>query len=146
MSTATQEQAKVEKQGPEQPKPFKMETPFFGQMVLFYPDGAKTARKPVVAHVYSASRSGQSVQLQKVGSTEVNYSVRHVDDPRLRESEDQRQEGAWDFLEEHYELKRLQAEVEELKSVGGGSEVAALRQEVAALKAAFAAFADAKKK
>jgi hypothetical protein len=52
-------------------------------------------------------------------------AVRHVSDPKLSLNADQREQGAWDFTDEHYENKMFQVQMER--------RVKALEKQIAAL-------------
>lgn len=79
---------------------FVMPTVRQGAIVRFYPSGRRTARQAEVATVLRVS--DRSVVLRIESNVRMD-TVRHVDDPKLNLNRDQRETGAWDFTEEHYE-------------------------------------------
>lgn len=92
--TATIEQ-EVEQRVREEVQAFEMPRPSMGQTVAWYPSGIKGGACEV-AHVLKVSK--RNLLLQRISGTCVE-TVRHVDDPKLKLSAEQRESGAWDFTD-----------------------------------------------
>lgn len=71
-----------------------------GSKVLYYPHAILNSRTPSMGTVIWKGQNGRIITIQEVdfyGRTLIREAVRHVDDPKLRLNEDQREFGAWDF-------------------------------------------------
>lgn len=71
-----------------------------GQPVVFYPMAQINSRRPSMGTVIWIGQNNRIVDILEVdqhGKTLVRECVRHVDDPKLKLNEDQRENGAWDF-------------------------------------------------
>lgn len=79
-----------------EPKPWAMPLPEVGEVVLFYQDGdvAVGGAPMVVLKVTAPTITGR---LQTLETVTMKQSVRHVDDPVLRERPRSKQFGTWDF-------------------------------------------------
>lgn len=88
---------------------FQMPVPSAGTPVLWYRSGIKTSKKPEVVFVLSVGN--RSIRA-RTAYGELLETVRHVADPKLDQSKDQRESGAWDFTEDHYRRAAWTADVE----------------------------------
>ena len=77
---------------------FVMPRPVCGQSVLWFPTGERAATiKPEVGFIL---RVGTRNIIVRLASGNAMESVRHISDPKLQLSSEQRENGAWDFTEE----------------------------------------------
>ncbi len=81
---------------------FQMPYVKVGQPVLWFPGGLRTGKDPHVAFVLKASQRNMS--LKTIGGMRYD-AVRHIDDPKLKMNEDQRENGAWDYTDEFKDQK-----------------------------------------
>lgn len=93
-------------------KPFIMPKPLRGSSVIWYPHGLR-GDVSEVAFVLKLFAGSIVIQL---ASGLVKEAVRHVDDPRLQDNEHQRENGAWDYTDDHRTLVDLQSRLAELES------------------------------
>ena len=75
---------------------FTMTKPNVGQSVMWYPSGNKS-RNGEMAFVLEAKH--RTILIQRASGVCME-TVRHVDDPKLKLSEDHRESGAWDFTDD----------------------------------------------
>lgn len=71
-----------------------------GQDVVFYPMAHVNSRRPSLGKVIWIGQNNRIINILETdqhGKTLVRECVRHMDDPKLRLNEDQRENGAWDF-------------------------------------------------
>ena len=96
--------------------PYKMPSVQVGDIVFWYPDGARTlAPFPAIVTVVGQSAINVNVFSQHQYNTRPQDGVRHIDDPLARDVE-LREQGAWDYIPQHKKLLELHAQVEELLS------------------------------
>lgn len=77
---------------------FVMPPTRIGQTVLFFRFGSRDGKLPFVGYIIE--RKASTVKIKTVDG-EIWGAVRHIDDPRLKESEEQRRDlGAWDYTDE----------------------------------------------
>lgn len=70
-----------------------------GQTVLYYRHGVRDGKIPHVGYVLKINRTTLTIRTVDAG---IYSAVRHLDDPRLVESPEQRADlGAWDYTDEH---------------------------------------------
>ncbi|MBM4401615.1 MAG: hypothetical protein FJ045_06660, partial [Crenarchaeota archaeon] len=86
---------------------FEMPRATIGMPVLWYPTGRREAKTSRVAYMIHCG--GRTATLQ-VSNGRVD-AVRHVDDPKLDLSQDQREQGAWDFTYDWKELQEFKQQV-----------------------------------
>jgi hypothetical protein len=86
---------------------YEMPRPCPGQTVTWFPSGSRDG-KGENAQVLSAGKRNIVVLRASGGAME---SVRHVEDPKLKLSAEQRASGAWDFTERDKKLDTMQKEV-----------------------------------
>jgi hypothetical protein len=110
MSTATAEKPKAEAPKVEEtPPPFSMPKVRVGQQVRFYRYGEiNDQHPPEIAFVIKSGRN--VLTLLKTIDGFPRQSVLHINDPRLKNT-DQRENGAWDYIEDEIEQKRLNADL-----------------------------------
>jgi hypothetical protein len=107
----TEEQLRMKAQ--EQIDSFKMPVPPRGQSILWYPSGLKSSK----AEIGFVLRVGARNIVINLASGLARESVRHVDDPKLQTSVEQREGGAWDFTDDWKEIQALRKDVTELKKL-----------------------------
>lgn len=90
-------------------KPFTMPEPSPGMPVLWYRQGIKEGRKAEIAFVLSVGN--RSIRA-RTAYGELQETVRHIADPKLKENRDQRENGGWDFTDDHYARAAWTADVE----------------------------------
>jgi len=88
---------------------FEMPKVKAGTAVLFYPTGRADSHL-TVAFLVRTSRTGRNVMLKTVDG-HVYDAVRHVTDPKLDINSDHRENGAWDFTDEHKQTRKECAEI-----------------------------------
>lgn len=88
---------------------YKMPAVKAGMIVRWFPSGTRTARNPDIAQVKKVSE--RSVVLVLSYGQQID-TVRHVDDPKLTLNADQRETGAWDYTEEHYQRAAWESHVD----------------------------------
>lgn len=92
-----------------------------GQSVVFYPSGVRNSRTPSLGVVFYDN--GRIVSLMEVaadGRILIREGVRHIDDPKLRLNETQRENGAWDFSPADMELRARLDDIDaHLKAIEG---------------------------
>lgn len=88
---------------------YKMPAITAGTIVRYFPSGTRTARRPDIAQVKTVSE--RSVVLVLTWGQQID-TVRHVDDPKLTLNADQRENGAWDYTDEHYQRAAWEQSVE----------------------------------
>lgn len=93
---------------------FQAPQPNIGEVVMWYRNGKKDASPPSAMIVVKINQNARTCHLLPMGSGELLHAIRHVTDPRLKESEELRKEGAWDFSEEKYQIAELKKKVEAL--------------------------------
>jgi hypothetical protein len=79
---------------------FKAPDVLVGQDVVFYPMAHVNSRRPSLGKVIWIGQNQRIVNILETdqhGKTLVREAVRHIDDPKLKLNEDQRENGAWDF-------------------------------------------------
>lgn len=117
MSTAVAEKPKAEAPKAETPKVEEVSKPKFqmpkvrvGQQVQYWRYGEKLPNEPPeIAFVIKAGHNVISY-LKTIDGTP-KQSVLHIDDPKLKEKPHQRENGAWDFIEEEIEQRKLNADL-----------------------------------
>ena len=77
---------------------FQMPQCTIGVPVLWFPSGRPSRQKAQVAYMIHCG--GRTVTLQLATGRRLD-AVRHIDDPKLQLNADQREQGAWDFTDEH---------------------------------------------
>jgi predicted transcriptional regulator len=86
---------------------YEMPPVSLGQRVLWFQFGDR-GKVPHIAFVIEKKRS--TIKVRTVGN-EVRSAIRHMGDPRLRESEEQRRDhGGWDYTEEEVEDRKFKAD------------------------------------
>lgn len=83
----------------QQAEDFKMPVPYRGQKLLFWRRG-NLAAPPEIAFAITVHRSGRSVEVQLL-SGQMQATVIHRADPRCLMAPEQKENGVWDFAEEH---------------------------------------------
>lgn len=68
-----------------------------GQPVAYHPNGVRS-KNPAIGLVLNNGMRG-AVTLRLLGNRQVIEAVAHIDDPRLKESADRRENGAWDLTD-----------------------------------------------
>jgi hypothetical protein len=109
--TTTLEQEVSEKRN-EEVAAFVMTKPCRGQCVTWYSAGTRDCTGEMAFILEIGKRN---VVLQRASGLAME-SVRHIDDPKLKLSVDQRESGAWDFTDRDKQLDKLQATVNDLHS------------------------------
>lgn len=87
----------VEDEAP--PPEFKMPPTHVGMVVAWLP-GGRRERSYQVGIVVKISPSARALTLRMADGA-LKPTVRHVDDPKLDFIEDAREQGAWDYTDEH---------------------------------------------
>jgi len=87
---------------------FSMPSVPVGTAVLWYPMGRRSAM-PMVAYVLHCG--ARTTQLYLASGRRMD-AVRHLADPKLELNSDQRENGAWDFTEQHKEFISFREEME----------------------------------
>jgi len=90
---------------------FQMPKVEVGTALAFYPAGRPNAHS-TVGFLVRISRTGRNVMLKTVDGL-VYDAVRHVEDPKLEINSDHRENGAWDFTDEHKRLEKNRQELVE---------------------------------
>lgn len=102
----------------EEVQSFKMPPISLGMNVAYF-RGAQREASHMIATVVKVSNSGRAVVLRTAAGQPVE-SVRHVDDPKLKFSEDAAQNGSWDYTPEYKDnqarFARLQEQIESLRA------------------------------
>jgi len=112
---------------PEQLEAFEMPRPARGEALLWYPHGDRN-ETPEIGYVREVNRRGITLAVNGVAFA----PVRHIDDPKLLLHSRQRENGAWEFPEDHNtKMQPIVADLRERLSV--------LERQVAALQEQFAA-------
>lgn len=75
---------------------YTMPKPAIGQPVMWFPSGTRQTRGEVVFVIRAGNRN---IVVQRAGGI-CEEGVRHIDDPKLQLSEEQRIGGAWDFTDD----------------------------------------------
>lgn len=101
---------------------FVMPRPVIGQTVLWYPNGDKNGDPEVTI----VRKRGHRTIVIGTALGVNREAVRHVDDPKLKQSVSQRESGAWDFndRDKQYDqllnkINSLDAKVSALESKNG---------------------------
>lgn len=74
---------------------YKMPRPSIGQSVLWYPSGTK---ETTAETTFVLEAKARTIVIQRASGV-CEASVRHLDDPKLQLSIEQRAAGAWDFTD-----------------------------------------------
>jgi hypothetical protein len=102
----------------EQINAFKMPRPRLGENVLWWRHGTTTVGDPEVAFILKIGQ--RNVKLRTADGM-IYQTVLHVDDPKLKLNEHQREPGAWQFAEAdsklHARVVALEAKVAELSEL-----------------------------
>ena len=98
---------------PEEITKFRMPQPHVGQIVLWYPRGMVEERQARAAIVTSVRHA--SIAVWEVGAYG-HQGVKHASDPRLRQNNEQRADGCWEFSETDLRLARVMEAVERIES------------------------------
>lgn len=94
---------------------YQMPKPTIGSAVVFYKYGTKVqSRDPEIGFVLKAHARAIVI---RTANGDFKGEVRHLADPKLQLSEEQRENGAWDFTEEYYLIRQLRAELEDVKKL-----------------------------
>ena len=91
---------------------FTMPVPMRGQSVLWYRSGLKGGH----AEVGFVLKVGTRNIVLNLASGLAQDTVRHIDDPKLQLSVEQRGSGAWDFTDDWKTIQALRKEVSELNA------------------------------
>lgn len=86
-----------------------------GQDVEYY-DPTLTDSRKVIGFVLKVARTRRSVSVFVPSSGKILELVRHRSDPKLNESNDHRENGAWDYSPRHRDLQCLRERVESLEA------------------------------
>lgn len=113
MSTATAEKPKAEtpkaESAPPTPQQFEMPKVRVGQQVRYYRHAeVNDQHPPEVAFVIKTGR--RAISRLKTIDGFPRETVLHISDPRLT-STDARENGAWDYIEEELEQRKLNADL-----------------------------------
>lgn len=84
----------------EQIDSFQAPEVLIGQPVAYYPLAITNSRAPSMGTVVWVGQNNRIIRIVEVdqhGRTLVREAVRHINDPKLKLNEDQREAGAWDF-------------------------------------------------
>lgn len=95
-------------------EPFDMPTVTLGETVIYWPGGVRETGRAEVGDVIGVSPTGRSVNL-RLARGESKYGVRHINDPRLKENDEMRAEGSWEFTEQHLLISQMKDDIESLK-------------------------------
>lgn len=102
----------------EEVQSFRMPPISLGMNVAYF-KGAQREAAHMIATVVKVSNSGRSVVLRTAAGHPIE-SVRHVDDPKLKFSEDASQNGSWDYTPEYKNnqarFAQLQEQIESLRA------------------------------
>lgn len=91
---------------------FKMPEVKQGTPIRFYPASTLDPGMTTLGFVKGISRSGRTINVYVPGIG--NYEqVRHITDPKLRMSPEQRENGAWDFTPYHQHMQQFLTEISE---------------------------------
>lgn len=110
--TATLEQ-EVKDAAREAAMKFVMPRPARGQAIVWYPHGVKDGNSEVA---FVLSIGTRNIIISRASGV-CEEGVRHIDDPKLSFSADQRESGAWDFTDHDKDLAQLKLDVAELKAL-----------------------------
>lgn len=77
---------------------FEMPPVLVGRIVRWYPNAQRNERTMRIAVITKVSK--RTCDLTVLAGGQILDVVRHVNDPKLRLNESQREMGAWDFTEE----------------------------------------------
>jgi hypothetical protein len=86
-------------------EPFDMPQATAGLPILWYPLGQHDRTNCMVAYMIHCGHR-TAVILTSTGQR--RDAVRHLSDPKLKLSDDQRENGAWDFTEEYKRVKEME--------------------------------------
>ena len=86
---------------------FEMPTATIGLPVIWYPTGRLEKKRAHVAYMIQCGARTVTLQIPN-GRVD---AVRHVGDPKLDLSVDQREQGAWDFTDDWKEMQEFKAQV-----------------------------------
>lgn len=95
---------------PEEVERWVMPRPARGQQILWYPD-ADRHKEPEIAFVQTVSHRTLTIQIGRQSMDQ----VRHINDPKLKINEFQRQNGAWDFPADKHKVFDLEQRVATLE-------------------------------
>lgn len=79
-----------------------------GTQVVWYMHGRKRKVDSLIGYIIHSGSRTATIYLCNGRRVD---AVRHVSDPKLSLSPEQREQGAWDFTDEHYEMKKFRSEV-----------------------------------
>lgn len=82
-----------------------------GIQVLWYRNGIRDKTRVEVAYMLNAGERTASIHAMMTGRR--IDAVRHVDDPKLLLSNDQRENGAWDFTDDYKSFLDFKQQVED---------------------------------
>jgi hypothetical protein len=85
-----------------------------GHDVDYYEPTMNASRK-VIGFVLKVSNSRRSVTVYVPSTGKIMQLVRHLSDPKLNESDDHRENGAWDYSPRHWEVQALAQRIEVLE-------------------------------
>lgn len=92
---------------------FVMPAVSVGTTVLWYKHARKTNRAvPAVV----VAKSARNIQCRPFTASIIYEAVRHIDDPKLELSADQRETGAWDYTEDHHRLANLERRLDRIEA------------------------------
>jgi len=95
-------------------EPFDMPSVSLGETVVYWPGGVRETGRAEVGDVIGISPTGRSVNL-RLARGESKYGVRHINDTRLKENDEMRSEGAWEFTAQHLAIETLKVNDEETR-------------------------------
>jgi hypothetical protein len=95
---------------PEEVERWVMPRPARGQQVLWFAD-ADRLKEPEIAFVQTVSHRTLTIQIGRQSMDQ----VRHLNDPKLKINEFQRQNGAWDFPADNKKVFDLEQRVATLE-------------------------------
>lgn len=81
---------------------FEMPPATQGMVIRFYQPGTLDPGTTTIGFVQGVARSGRSINVAVPGRG-VYEQVRHLSDPKLKASPEQRENGAWDYTPHHRE-------------------------------------------
>ena len=114
MSTVAEKTVAEQVQEEHAASQFVMPTLLQGETVLWYRYGTKSALLPELAIALKINK--RSIRIKTLVGERILEGCRHLNDPRLQQGPDLREDGAWDFGPNNLLIKRLTAEVAELKA------------------------------
>jgi hypothetical protein len=94
---------------------WKMPPIHVGESVLWYVDGAKNSTPPVSARVVHVSARSVELVLMDRDRTRYARDVHYIADPRIRENDEIKRYGGWEYSDMHFRMADMERRITELE-------------------------------